>query len=148
VPFEGTLFELETPVAEWKVELVGQDFLTVRANEKETDTGFAWDGVSDDQEFKCLTLKNTNLGDYNTGYRQVLFEVIDLNCTETIPVKRSEHTDAPGDIVDLQIEVTKKPCELVTCPDGEIQDLYMCGCNPMRPILGELVETTLATTIP
>jgi len=52
-----------------------------------------------------------------------------------------------GDVYDIAIEVTKKPCAIETCPIGQIQDLYMCGCNDLQPAIGELFDFSVANTL-
>jgi len=53
----------------------------------------------------------------------------------------SDHAKTPGVIANIEVKVDKKKCDPVKCPEGEIQDLYMCNCIAMRPVLGELVDT-------
>lgn len=47
------------------------------------------------------------------------------------------------------MNVTKKPCVLETCPTGEIQDLYTCGCVSLAESQGEVfnINTTEATHV-
>jgi len=111
-------------------------------DEKALDTGYAWIDLAADHVYKCLTVVNANLGDFKTGYTQHLFEVIDLNCTESIPVVSSELATEAGVTHNIEVFVTKKPCALETCPVGEIQDLYTCGCKAMQPVLGELIDSS------
>lgn len=55
------------------------------------------------------------------------------------------HSATPDAVVDLIISVTKKPCDLVVCETGEIQDLTSCSCNAIEASIGELIEFATST---
>jgi hypothetical protein len=52
----------------------------------------------------------------------------ELTCNETITLVESEHSQNPGLTEDFEIRVTKKLCELIECPENQVQDAYYCGC--------------------
>jgi hypothetical protein len=48
-------------------------FFTTRTSEKEHfPNGFPWVDPAADTVFTCITVKNTNFGNFNSGYRQWL----------------------------------------------------------------------------
>lgn len=109
-------------------------------DEKATTTGFAFDKPT--HEFKCVSLDTDNYDDFTTGYNQWLFTALDdaLECEETVTLTKSEHASDAGATVDFTIRVTKKACEILECPTGEVQDAYFCGCIAEPEIQGELID--------
>lgn len=135
---KGTLIDLDALTStETSKTFVGQDYITIRVDEKATDTGFAWNELSKSQP--CLTMEDMNYGDFVTGYRQYLFQVTDLNCTDSLALVRSTKAKNSGDEYKINLSVTKKPCEIDQCP-GQIQDLYMCNCIDLQASVGELFD--------
>lgn len=61
---------------------------------------------------------------------------IDLDCSETSTLTRSEHWTDAGASENFFVNVTKKACELIDCSAVGIQDLYTCGCVPYRTEAG------------
>lgn len=142
-PVNGDLFDLDVNTSR-ALNLVGQQNLTVRVDERATETGFAWHAPV--HNYSCMELVETNYGNFTTGYYQYLFHVNDSDCQEVIPLVHTEHSATPGMVEDLVISVTKKPCDLMDCPAGEIQDLYTCGCVSMPPVFGNLTDISYVNT--
>jgi len=53
---------------------------------------------------------------------------------------RSANAQNAGTVVDFTIKVEKKACEIITCPAGEVQDAYFCGCMTEPEVVGELID--------
>lgn len=77
----------------------------------------------------------------------MLFDVNDANCTETVPLVRTPNSGLSETDASIEVTVTKKPCALVSCPDGEIQDLYTCGCKVLDPHEGILIDYSVEGTL-
>jgi hypothetical protein len=115
---EGDLVDLDTTAA-FEIYTIGQSKFTLRMAEQTTPTGFAFDTPDVATAFDCVTLDNTNFGDFNTGYQQWVFTAIDLDCNENIVLKRSSNWAADaGAEVQFFVNITKKACELIDCPAG------------------------------
>lgn len=92
---DGTMIPLDVN-AEGNLPLVEVNagaFITLRASEKDTfPLGFPWVEPAADTEFKCIDIKNINLGNLKTTYRQWLVQtkITGALCEETVMLQRPE----------------------------------------------------------
>jgi len=138
----GTLADLDAGVT--SLDLIGQDEFTLRISEQATATGYEWIVPAEDA-FNCITLTNSNSGDFTTGYTQFVFTALDdfgdsLTCNENISLVRSDNSANPGEVVEFAIDIVKKICDIITCPTGEVQDAYFCGCITEPAVEGTLID--------
>jgi hypothetical protein len=73
------------------LDLYSGTFFTTRTSEKATyREGYPWFNLTEQEvaDLTCVTLENSNLGNYVTGYVQYLFQAVNNGeaCTETITV--------------------------------------------------------------
>jgi len=139
---EGTLIALDAADIDFSqaYALEASESLTIRMVETATDSGYAWsDPVVEDTD--CVVLMNSNLGDFNTLYKQFWFQARDStdNCASTITVTRL------ADSVDetFSVSVRRGSCEVTACADGEIRnlDLDSCVCESLQTASGTVIDS-------
>jgi len=139
----GKLYDLDA--GDRQIIATGQSQFTIRASEGATPTGYMFLEPPEDQEFQCVILEDRNLGNFNTGFRQFLFTAKDeaLECSETLDLVHSSHSQTPGVVEQIEFSITKASCAFVECPAGEVQEAYFCGCMAEPEVEGDLFDFDL-----
>jgi len=114
--------------------------------ETATETGYAWsDPTVDDSD--CVALTNSNLGDYNTLYKQFVFQARDStsDCTATITMTKL----ADSSVSTFTVSVRRGSCVTFPCNDGFIRnlDLDSCLCEELQAASGTLIDSIIEPTV-
>ena len=112
------------------LEVNSASFFTVRATEKDYfPQGFPWEEPASDTVFDCVEIKNLNLGNFQTTYRQWLMQAkaVTEPCTEDIVLKRPSWW-AIATETEVVFTVTVNPQQCDWCPAGSAPDAD-CACQ-------------------
>jgi len=114
-PHDGTLITLTNDAAPMPVEVNSGVFFTVRTSEKETyPQGFPFMDLTSEQlgALKCIDVKNINLGNLKTTYRQYLLQSkkVAEECQETIVLQRPTWWTGDEKTKELNIKVLAVEC--------------------------------------
>jgi hypothetical protein len=132
------VFNIDVDPLPLAVVEVGKTFLVETV---QSDTGFLWEEPVG-HDFGCVTVINTNYGEFTTGYRIWMLEANREKCNEVVTLARPGWWSGDDKTSDLKIEVIATACDS-PCTIGQMRasdTSCQCVTVPTEPTFGNLYQ--------